>query len=99
MKTLEERIKFNHGLTIGQHLVNFTLGDKSRLALVEIRSSGQVWYFTKPREGDMYTSWTRIRGDNSSSGNGAIKLWAEKDAELMAKFDGEPAATIEVRAS
>lgn len=99
MKTLEERIKFDHGLTVGQHLVNFTLGEKSRLALVEISPRGQVWYFTKPIAGDMYTSWTRVRGNNSLSGSGAVKVWAENDVEFMAKFDGEPVATIEVKLS
>lgn len=97
MRTLEERIKFDHGLPLGQSLVKFTLGERSRLALVEIGKRGEVYYFTKPDGGDMYSSWTRVRGDNSLSGSGAVKVWAHKDIEFMAKFDGEPAATIEVK--
>ena len=98
MKSLEERIKFDHGLPIGQSLVKFTLGDRWRLALVEIGQRGEVYYFTKPNEGDMYSSWARIKGDMTKTGTGAVKVWAHKDAEFMAKFDGEPVATIEVKA-
>jgi hypothetical protein len=96
-RTLEERIKFDHGLPVGQSLVRFTLGENSRLALVEISNRGQVWYFTKPNDGDMYSSWTRVRGDNSLSGSGAVKVWAVKDLEFMAKFEAIPAADIPVK--
>lgn len=95
-RTLEQRIKFDQGLKIGQSLVRFTLGENSRLALVEIGRRGEVWYFTQPIEGDMYSSWTRVRGDNSISGSGAVKVWASKDAEFMARFNHEPDAEIPV---
>lgn len=97
MRTLEQRIKFDHGLPIGQSLVKFTHGGAERLALVEISERGQVWYFTKPRPGDMYSPWTRVRGDNSLSGSGPVVVWAEKDAKFMARFDAEPVATIPVK--
>ena len=95
--TLEQRIKFDHGSPIGQSLVRFTLGDKERLALVEISPRGVVYYFTKPDDGDMYSSWKRIRGDVTRTGEGAVTVWAVKDIAFMAKFDGAPVATIPVK--
>ena len=36
-RTLEQRLKFDLGLTVGEyHLVKFTLGERSVVALVEI---------------------------------------------------------------
>jgi hypothetical protein len=55
-RTLEQRLKFDHGLVIGQQLVRFTLGERSRLALVEISPRGKVYYLTQPKPEDMYTS-------------------------------------------
>lgn len=95
-RTLEERIKFDHGLPLGQSLVKFTLGDAERLALVEIGNRGQVYYFAKPRGGDMYASWSRVKGDNTRTGEGAIKVWPENDAEFMSRFDGKPVTIIPV---
>lgn len=95
-RTLEQRIKFDFGLTIGQHLVKFVRGDRFVLALVEIGSRGQVYYFAKPEVGDMYASWKRIRGDKTIVGEGAVKVWPEKDVEFMARFDATPAVTIEL---
>jgi hypothetical protein len=96
-RTLEDRIKFNHGLRIGQSLVKFTHLEHERIALVEISPRGEVWYFTKPTESEMYASWTRVRGDLSLSGKGAVVVWPSRNAEFMAKFDGDPAAIIPVR--
>ena len=95
-RTLEQRIKFDHGLPIGQSLVEFTLGERSRVALVEIGNHGQVYYFVKPRDVDMYASWQRVRGDVTKSGEGAVKVWPSRNAEFMAKFEGEPVARIPV---
>ena len=95
-RTLEQRIKFDHGLPIGQSLVEFTLGDRGRLALVEIGNRGQVYYFAKPRDEDMYASWQRIRGDVTKSGEGAVRVWPSRNAEFMAKFEGAPLASIPV---
>lgn len=39
-RTLEQRLKFDHGLSIGTHLVRFTLGERSRDALVRIGPRG-----------------------------------------------------------
>ena len=96
MRTLEERIKFDHGLGLGQSLVRFTLGERSVDALVEIGNRGQVYYLAKPKEGDMYNSWQRVTGDVTKSGSGAVKVWAYKDADFMARFEGEPKAIIPV---
>lgn len=99
MTTLEERIKHGHGLGIGMHLVRFTLGERSRLALVEICANGRVFYLTRPGSGDMYSSWKRVRGDYTREGEGAIIVWGARDGSLLARFDGEPVATIPVQAS
>ncbi|TDX21599.1 hypothetical protein DFO67_1359 [Modicisalibacter xianhensis] len=96
-RSLEERIKFDHGLTIGRHLVLFTLGEHSRVALVEIGPRGAVSYLAKPGAGDMYSSWSRIKGDDSSGIQGAVIVWGARDPELMRMFDGEPVATIPVQ--
>lgn len=96
-RTLEQRIKFDHGLPIGQSLVKFTLGERERLALVEISPRGLVFYFTKPSEGDMYACWQRVKGDNTLTGQGAVMVWPARNAEFMARFEGQPAATIPVR--
>lgn len=95
-RTLEQRIKFEHSLPIGQSLVKFTLGERERLALVEISPRGYVYYFTRPNEGDMYASWTRVKGDTSHTGGGAVKVRAYDDAAFMAKFDAAPVASIPV---
>lgn len=95
-RTLEQRIKFDHGLPIGQSLVTFTLGERSRLALVEISPRGLVYYFTKPDEGDMYASWKRVKGDMTRTGEGAVRVWPARDEEFMAKFNGSPVAVIPV---
>lgn len=96
-RTLEQRIKFDHGLPIGQSLVRFTLGDRDRLALVQIYPRGKVFYLVKPDESDMYASWKRVKGDATCTGEGAVMVWPARDAEFMARFEGEPAATIPVQ--
>ena len=45
----------------------------------------------------MYASWKRVQGDVTKTGSGAVKVWPAKDAEFMAKFDGEPRAVITVK--
>lgn len=95
-RTLEQRIKFDHGLPIGQSLVQFTLGERGVTALVEIGNRGQVYYFVKPNDGDMYASWQRVRGNVTRSGEGAVMVWPFKNAEFMSRFDGTPAASIPV---
>lgn len=96
-RTLEQRIKFDHGLPIGQSLVKFTQGERERIALVEISPRGLVFYFIKPANGDMYVCWQRVKGDSTLTGQGAVVVWPARNAEFMARFEGEPAATIQVR--
>lgn len=96
-RTLEQRIKFDHGLSIGRSLVQFTRGDRAITACVEIRPRGSVYVLVKPKDTDMYTSWSRLRGDNLSQGDGAIIVWAARNPELMAElFSGDHLATIPV---
>jgi len=93
MKTLEQRVKFDHHLPIGESLVQFTLEGKTHLALVNIGPRGKVMCLPMPKPEDMYTSWWSIRGDMSRS-IGSIIVWASQNADLMAKFNGEPLATV-----
>lgn len=96
-RTLEERIKFDHGLPIGDSLVSFTLGEQSRLAVVNIGNRGIVQYLIEPQPGDMYTSWTRCIGDNARIGKGNTIVWGARDPEIMAMFTGQVVATIPVQ--
>lgn len=93
--TLEEKIKFDSGLSIGVHPVTFVLnGVIERRALVEIRPRGAVYMLIEPDESDMYTSWWRIRGDMSSSEGGTV-VWGARDPALRKRFDN-PIARIEM---
>lgn len=94
--TLEQRIKFDHGLTIGTHLVNFTVGERSRLAMVRISPRGLVHYLAKPLPGDMYSGWNRIRGDKCVMADAGVIVWGARQPELMQMFDGEPVASVPV---
>lgn len=96
-RTLEHRIKSDHGLPLGQSLVEFTLGERSVVALVEIGDHGRVFYFVKPDDGDMYASWKRVKGDTTREGSGAVMVWPAKNAEFMRKFDGPVVAVIPVK--
>lgn len=96
-RTLEERIKFDRGLPIGQSLVTFMLGERSVLALVEIGPRGHVYYFVRPNEGNVYSSWQQVAGDMTRGGSGGVKVWAHKDAKFMARFDGRSLAVIPVK--
>ncbi len=95
-RTLEQRIKFDHGLPVGHSLVRFTLGERSRIAVVEISENGRVFYLVKPGEGDMYSQWKRVRGDVTREGEGAVVVWGSRSVDLIRMFDGEPVAEIPV---
>ena len=57
-----------------------------------------MFYLAKPAETDMYSSWQRVRGDATHSGEGSIIVWAARNPGLMAElFSGDPVATIPVR--
>lgn len=95
MRTLEQRLKFDHGLPVGTSLVLFTHGGASRKALVRITARGAVYYLPEPRPEDMYTSWNRAIGDDSRMAGGVI-VWAARDPEFMIPFAGDPVATVPV---
>lgn len=97
-RTNEERIKFDSGLAIGVHLVLFTYQGAQRKALVKINARGVVTYLTEPRPGDMYTSWSRLKG-NKETTTGGVMVWANKQPGIMALFEGTPVATIELTRS
>ena len=95
-RTLEQRLKFDSGLTIGNHVVTFTMGERSIAALVRIGARGAVYLLQKPGQGDMYASWARVTGDNTKP-MGDVYLWpATRCPELMAQFDAPVAATLEL---
>lgn len=93
-RTVEQKIKFDSGLTIGVHLVEFKQRTRTQLALIEITSHGSVYGLVKPSEHDMYAAWDRIKGDNWASRPGTVCVWPYKNPEFMARFEGEPRATI-----
>ena len=95
-RTLEQRLKFDHGLTVGMNLVRFTMDGRERIAVVRIGARGTVTYIVKPTEGDMYSSWSRVRGDKTHVGEGGVIVWAARNPEIMKMFDGEPVATVPV---
>lgn len=64
MRTWEQVIKFDSGLTIGRHLVWMTKGASRRKALVDISPRGVVHIFPEPGYGDMYVSWSRLKDDS-----------------------------------
>jgi len=96
MRTLEERIKFDHGLVIGCNLVKFTYKGNEKTAIVRIGKRGSVWCLTKPGSGDMYSSWWQVKGNTTNTRGGGVIVWGARDAELVEMFEGEPVATIPI---
>jgi len=94
VRTLEQRLKFDHGLPVGISLIAFTHVGNLKKALVEIGPRGKVWAFTEPEVGDMYASWFEVKGDKTISGKGRLLTWPAKDVDFMAQFVGTPLATI-----
>lgn len=95
-RTLEQRLKFDHGLPVGRSVIEFINGDKSVRALVEITARGVVSVITKPAESDMHSSWWRVRGDKAEIGKGSVIVWAARNPEVMAMFDGDVVARVPV---
>lgn len=93
-RTLEQALKFDHGLTIGVHLVEFDKAGAKRLALIEIGARGAVYGMAKPNPNARTAGWDRIRGDVWVGLSGVASVWPARDAAFMARFDGEPAARI-----
>lgn len=94
-RTLEERLKFDNGLRIGQNLVELTKGEQIKRAICAISPRGIVRVLVQPDASAMYSSWYRVRGDKSSFGRGeGVIVWGARDPSIMAMFDGEPVARI-----
>jgi len=97
-RTLEQRIKFDAGLSIGKSLVLLQHQDRTRRAIVDIRPRGAVYVLPMPRYEDMYSCWSRVKGDACPTDPKAgVIVWGAQDPELMKQFDGEVKATIELR--
>lgn len=97
MRTWEETLKFDSGLTIGVHCVTLKTKQGERVCLVEITSRGKVYVLAKPNEGDMYSSWSKIEGNSqldAGKGRNGIIVWGARNPECMARFDN-PSKTIE----
>lgn len=101
-RTWEQTIKFDSGLTIGRHLC--AIQDKNgntRKVLVDISSRGVVHILPQPAEGDMYLSWSRVKGDSMEHSKRFTKvyLWAGRQgspdhATLSPLFAPDPACVI-----
>lgn len=98
MRTWEEIIKFDSGLTIGLHCVNLKLTGVERTVLIEITNKGKVYMLVKPNAGDMYSSWSLLDGDKQGSADKKrglqIVVWGARNPECLAQFDN-PVKTIE----
>lgn len=95
-RTLEQKLKFDSGLPIGQSVVTLRKGVLERKALVTITKRGLVYVLPIPREEDMYTSAFRVQGDSTSSKGCDIVVWAAKSTEFMEQFSGPSVAVIEL---
>jgi hypothetical protein len=96
MRTLEQRLKFDHGLKIGINLVEFSHNGRNRLAVVEISPRGVVKAFAKPEPSDMYAGWFRIKGDVTTTKGMGVYSWPAKNPDIMSWFKGTPTATVEL---
>ena len=96
MRTLEQRLKFEHGLKIGTNLIEFSHKGNRRLALVEISPRGVVRAFAKPELSDMYAGWFRVKGDMTITKGMGVYTWPAKSPDIMALFDGTPVAVVEL---
>ena len=93
--TLEQQIKFDSGLSIGQHCVTVYRRDGScYVALVDISSRGVVKLIQKPRDDQMYTSWHRVKGDAVEQ-TGATIVWGARNPEMLALFDN-PTGIVQI---
>ena len=63
-RTFEEKLMFDSGLPVGVSLGKLVKGQAERLALVEITKRGKVYLVAKPRDGDMYSCWDAVKGNN-----------------------------------
>jgi hypothetical protein len=95
-RTLEQRLKFDAGLTVGTHLVQFVLGEATVNALVYISPRGVVKFLEEKRGEPLYSCWQRVKGDNCR--NDAVHVWAiegENVREIEEMFQGQVKARIE----
>lgn len=97
-RTFEESLKFDNGLPIGCSLIEVTYGGNARRALVSIGPRGKVRIFLKPGLDQMYASWQEVKGNRYGPGKKDFPFVypARRQPELMAQFEGEPAATIDL---
>ena len=93
-RTLEQRLKFDHGLKVGHNLIELTRGSQSKRALCDISTRGIVRVLLQPDASTMYSSWSRINGDASTHKGCDVIVWGARDPSIMAMFDGEPMASI-----
>lgn len=91
-RTIEQILKYDNGLTIGQTCVTIERRDGSQyIALVEIGKRGKVSIIKKPDAEDMYSSWYTVKGNETKVGT--VIVWGARDPELMSLFDN-PVKTI-----
>lgn len=91
MRTLEEILKFDSGLSIGESLVDLIANAKTVRTKVDISPRGIVRILTKPDDEDMYTVWQRVKGDVLKA-DGNVIVWGARDPEILKQFDGDSIA-------
>lgn len=98
-RTWEQAIKFDSGLTIGAHCVVLENKGNRRGALVEITSTGAVYLLVKPEAGDMYSSWSKVEGDQlkqAPKGRNGVIVWAARDPAHLERFENPTAIVRKV---
>lgn len=94
MRTIEQIIKFDSGLSIGTSPVTIQRRDGSQYgALVQISQRGVVHVIAKPRDDQMYTGWHRVTGDYFQPSGGVV-VWGARDPEWIKKFDNPLAVVV-----
>lgn len=92
IRTLEQRLKFDFGLTIGDHLVVLQSPFDSHKAIVGIGPKGGVYLTPAPTPQDGWVKRYRVRGDSLDSKG--QPWWLKTKTEGW--FDGDAEAVVEV---
>lgn len=93
--TLEQRFKDGPGLPRGRSLIEVKRGHIRRRAVCDISPRGIVHVLVKPEPDAMYSSWYRVRGDDTKADR-SVLVWGARNPDVMAMFDGAPVACVEL---
>jgi hypothetical protein len=97
--TLEHRLKFDAGLTIGEHTVELRKRKQSIRVRVSINQNGAVYLLRQPVPHDLYATWGKVEGDKIDFSYKLIVLDARENTRqiLADEFSSVPAAIITLK--